>query len=88
MTDQTTQAAEPQAVQLQLQDLALAAQVIQLVSARGAIKPEEMKEVGGLYERLVAFLQQSGALQPADQAQAPAAPAAPTDAATAAAVAQ
>jgi hypothetical protein len=85
MTEQTTQATgEQPAIQLQLQDLALAAQVIQLVSARGAIKPEEMKEVGGLYERLVGFLQQSGALQPAGQStDAPSA-----DAGTAAAVAQ
>lgn len=53
-------------VQLQLSDLLLAAQVIQLASSRGAIKAEEMTQVGGLYERIVTFLQSSGALQPAD----------------------
>jgi hypothetical protein len=56
--------------QLQLQDLLTAAQVIQLASSRGAIKPEEMEAVGGLYTRLLAFLQASGALQPAEPAPA------------------
>ena len=65
MSDQATTNAEQPAVQLQLQDLLLAAQVIQLASQRGAIKAEEMEQVGGLYTRLVAFLQASGALQPA-----------------------
>lgn len=67
MSDQateTTQEPAPAQVQLQLADLLLAAQVIQLASQRGAIKPEEMTAVGGLYERLVAFLQASGALTP------------------------
>jgi hypothetical protein len=82
MSDQTTEQAVEQtqdsaapaegAVQLQLQDLLLAAQVIQLASQRGAIKAEEMEAVGGLYTRLVKFLQASGALQPAPQADTPA----------------
>ena len=55
-------------VQLQLADLLLAAQVIQLAAARGAIKAEEMNAVGGVYERIVTFLQASGALTPADAA--------------------
>lgn len=55
---------EQQTVQLQLSDLLLAAQVIQLTSQRGAIKAEEMTAVGGLYERIVGFLQASGALKP------------------------
>lgn len=77
MSDQTTEQAvdttntpETPAVQLQLQDLMLAAQVIQLASQRGAINAEEMEQVGGLYTRLVRFLQASGALQPAPQADA------------------
>ena len=68
MSDQTTTPETtdaPAAAQLQLQDLMLAAQVIQLASQRGAIRAEEMSQVGGLYERIVAFLQASGALQPA-----------------------
>ena len=71
MSDQTTdttqtepQAEAPIAPQLQLSDLMLAAQVIQVASQRGAVKAEEMEQVGGLYNRLVTFLQGSGALQP------------------------
>jgi hypothetical protein len=79
MSDQATTTEQPagQSVQLQLQDLLLATQVIQLASQRGAIKAEEMETVGGLYTRLVTFLQASGALQPAvpatDATEAPAA---------------
>jgi hypothetical protein len=64
--DQPTPAPAPQ---LQLQDLLLAVQVIQLAGQRGAIKAEEMTAIGGLYERLVAFLQASGALKPAESAE-------------------
>lgn len=69
MSDQTTETTQEQSapVQLQLADLLLAAQVIQLASSRGAIKPEEFTQVGALYERLVAFLQASGALKPAGE---------------------
>jgi hypothetical protein len=55
--------------QLQINDLLLTAQFIQIASQRGAIKPEEFTQIGGLYDRLVAFLQASGAITPA---QAPA----------------
>lgn len=78
MTDETTQntdtAAAPAApqVQLQLQDILAAAQCIQLASTRGAYRAEEFTQVGGVYERLVAFLQASGALKPATQEEAPA----------------
>jgi hypothetical protein len=68
VADATAPATTP--VQLQLQDLLLAAQVVQLASQRGAIKAEEMEAVGGLYNRLVTFLQASGALQPAPTAPA------------------
>jgi hypothetical protein len=57
------------AVQLQLSDLLLAAQVVQVASQRGAFKPEEFTQIGGLYDRLVAFLQASGAIK---QQEAPA----------------
>ena len=77
MSDQTTpEAQEPQQVQLQLTDILAAAQCIQLASTRGAFRAEEFTQVGGTYERLVSFLQASGALnppageQPADQAPA------------------
>jgi hypothetical protein len=72
MSDETTQQpAEQAGVQLQLSDILLASQVIQLASSRGAFKVEEYTQIGGLYERLVGFLQSTGAVQPA-QSPAPA----------------
>ena len=78
MAKKETQAAAPvaeqseqQAVSLTLQDLVLVAQIIQLTSSRGAFKAEELADVGGLYNKLVIFLQSTGALSPA--------PAAPTE---------
>lgn len=66
--DQTPEAAAPETteptVQLQLADLVLAVQVIQLASSRAAFKTEEFTQVGGVYERIVKFLQASGAIQP------------------------
>ena len=50
---------------LTLQDLILVAQIIQLTSQRGAFKAEELESVGGLYNKLIAFLQSTGALAPA-----------------------
>jgi hypothetical protein len=67
MSDQTTPAVEAtqeqQSVQLQLSDILVAAQSIQLASTRGAFRAEEFTQIGGCYERLVAFLQSTGALQ-------------------------
>ena len=58
--------AEQQAApSLTLQDLVLVAQIIQLTSQRGAFKAEELESVGGLYNKLIAFLQSTGALAPA-----------------------
>ena len=71
MSDQTTQEAvqtpAPEQVSLQLTDILAAAQCIQLASTRGAFRAEEFTQVGGTYERLVAFLQASGALTPASE---------------------
>ena len=50
---------------LTLQDLVLVAQIIQLTSTRGAFRAEEMEQIGGLYNKLIAFLQSTGALAPA-----------------------
>ena len=58
--------AEQQAApSLTLQDQVLVAQIIQLTSQRGAFKAEELESVGGLYNKLIAFLQSTGALAPA-----------------------
>ncbi len=70
MAKKETQAAAPAAEQqpapsLTLQDLVLVAQIIQLTSQRGAFKAEELEQVGTLYNKLVAFLQSTGALAPA-----------------------
>ena len=59
------QQAQQPAPSLTLQDLVLVAQIIQLTSQRGAFKAEELESVGGLYNKLIAFLQSTGALAPA-----------------------
>jgi hypothetical protein len=46
--------------QLQLSDLMLAVQAIQLASQRGAFKAEEFTTIGGVFDRITAFLQNSG----------------------------
>jgi hypothetical protein len=62
-----TPAAEAQpAPSLTLQDLVLVAQIIQLTSQRGAFKAEELADVGNLYNKLVVFLQSTGAIAPAN----------------------
>jgi hypothetical protein len=53
---------------LTLQDLVLVAQIIQITSQRGAFKADELADVGGLYNKLVIFLQSTGALTPAPAA--------------------
>lgn len=58
-TEQTT---EQQPVNLSLQDLLMVTQILQVVAQRGAIRADEMTNVGGLYERLIAFLTASGAI--------------------------
>ena len=62
----TTPQPESQVPGLSLQDLLTVVQTIQVVSQRGAIRADEMAVVGGVYTRLVAFLQASGALNSAD----------------------
>lgn len=65
--DQTNQeqATAPTAAptQLQLSDILVAAQAIQLASQRGAFRAEEFTQVGGVFDRITAFLKESGALQ-------------------------
>ena len=65
---QAPQPAQQPAPSLTLQDLVLVAQIIQLTSQRGAFKAEELADVGGLYNKLIAFLQASGALTPPPEA--------------------
>ena len=63
MAEETTQDSAPQ---LALQDLVLMMNLIRATSERGAIRAEEMTEVGTVYNKLVAFLQYSGAIKPSE----------------------
>ena len=64
---QQVQAEETQPQQtapsLSLQDLITVAQIIQLTTQRGAFRAEELQNVGALYNKLVAFLESTGAVQ-------------------------
>ena len=53
----------PAAPSLSLQDLVLALQTIQASAQRGAVRAEEMTTVGGLYDRLFAFLEAQGVIK-------------------------
>lgn len=63
--DQTA-ATEQAAPNLSLQDLLLVAQIIQVATQRGTFKAEELSNIGGLYDRLIAFLNATGAIKPAE----------------------
>jgi len=60
--DPNTPAAEPAAPTLTISDLSLALDTIRAVVQRGAIRAEEMSTVGGLHDRLYAFLRAQGAI--------------------------
>ena len=51
------------APQLGVADLKLMANVLEVVSNRGAIKASEMSAVGGLYNNLMTFLIANGAVE-------------------------
>lgn len=50
-------------INLSLADITLALQIVQVAAQRGAFKPEEFEEVGGCYNRILSFLEASGAIQ-------------------------
>ena len=63
MTDQVeTQAAE-EPVQLSLQDISTMVQIIDICSKRGGFEGPEMEAVGGLRNRIVAFVNANAAQQ-------------------------
>ena len=76
MTETNQQPETPAVTGLTVQDLTLTLQIIQAVTSRGAIKPEEMALVGGLYERIFKFLDSIGALTKTQDAVAAEQPAA------------
>lgn len=67
----SSEAQQPQAPSLTLQDLVLVAQIIQLTSQRGAYKAEELANVGTLYNKLIAFLDSVGAITKQEETAAP-----------------
>jgi len=73
MSDTETTAAPnpPTGPSLTIADLTLALQTIQATSQRGAIRADEMSTVGGLYDRLFAFLEAQGAISRPQPAAAP-----------------
>lgn len=76
MSETTQQPEAPATTGLTVQDLTLTLQIIQAVTARGAIKADEMAVVGGLYERIFKFLDSIGALARTPEAPAAEQPAA------------
>ena len=66
MSNDTAQQEQPQ-VQLQLEDLIRALEIINLASTRGAFKPDEFTSIGVVYDRIFAFLLASGAIQQPQQ---------------------
>jgi hypothetical protein len=64
----TVESKEPAAkdVQLQLADLVSVLSTLQLAASRGAFRPEEFTEIGGVYSRLFEFLESTGAVSRPD----------------------
>ena len=54
-----TENAETEAVQLSLQDIATMVQIIDICSKRGGFEGPELEAVGGLRNRVVAFLNEA-----------------------------
>lgn len=61
------EAANVQPIGLSIQDLIAITQLIQITTQRAAFRADELEQVGALYNKLIAFLQQTGAIQPAQQ---------------------
>lgn len=55
---------------LTVQDLIIIKNIIDITSARGAIRADEMSLVGGLYRKLVGFLVDNGIIKTGDPAKA------------------
>jgi len=63
MPAETAESVEASAPALGVNDLKLMANIIEVVSNRGAIKANEMAAVGSLYNNLMNFLIANGAIQ-------------------------
>jgi hypothetical protein len=60
--------AQPETPSLALSDLVLLLNLIRASAERGAIRAEEMSEVGSVYTKLIKFLEASGAVKSAQSA--------------------
>lgn len=65
MTEQTEQNA-PEGVQLQIADLQALLQVVDILSSRGAVRPEEMTPIGAVRDKLANFLASVASAQQAE----------------------
>jgi len=68
-------AEEQEAPQLSLQDIATMVQIIDIVSRRGGFEGQELEAVGGLRNRVVAFLNAAAPKGEAPEGAVPEAPA-------------
>jgi len=65
---ETTKAPAAPQVTLTIQDLTTMSQIIKVCSTRaGAFQADELEVVGALYNKLQAFLQAAGAINPGEQ---------------------
>ena len=68
MSEETTQVEAPveevqaPTPQLTIADLVLSAQIVQAAASKGVFRAEELKTVGDYYDRLIRFLEASGAI--------------------------
>lgn len=60
--DQPAEVTAQENPSINLQDLIFLAQIIQVSTQRGAFRAEELANVGTVYNKLVAFLEASGAV--------------------------
>jgi hypothetical protein len=65
MENQDNQSQSVQQPSLGVQDMVLMYQVLRVIASRGAIKADEMQEVGGLFNRLESFLTSAGLIKQA-----------------------
>mgnify|MGYP006078322531 CR=1 FL=1 len=61
-SEPTPSASTPSAAGLGVNDLLLMLQTVQVIARRGGFRADEMANVGGLHDRLLAFLETSGAI--------------------------
>lgn len=62
----------PQGPAMNLQDLVYLVNIVDVASRRGAFKAEELSAVGGVYDKVVAFLKSTGAIKEPEAAEEPA----------------